>query len=376
MPWLHAMGAVPLTLHQLLRFPTEQGIEEVRGDQLQAKNCSMAAMKSTYSIREPEKAEIEDEDIEVLNDVGKEPTEKSEETLKKILVQDGDEERFFLLGSGLAEEEKKKLEAFLRANIEVFAWTAYEMPSIDLKVTCHKLNVDRSAKPIIQRARRPTLAHVEAVEKEVDRLLEARAIREVHYPTWLSNTVVVKKKNGKWRVCIDFTSLNKACPKDSFPLPKIDQLVDTTSGYGRMNFLDAYRGYHQIAMEPADEEKTAFITPKGLYCYRVMPFGLKNASATYQRLVTKMFKHLIGRTVEVYIDNMVVKTKEPEGHLTDLKAVFEILKTYRLRLNASKCAFGVGSGKFLRYLVTKKGIEASPDQIKAILELKSSTSAK
>ena len=114
-------------------------------------------------------------------------------------------------------------------------------------------------------------------------------------------------------------------------------------------------------MDPADEEKTAFITPKGLYCYKVMPFGLKNAGATYQRLVTKMFKHLIGRTVEVYIDDMVVKSKEPEGHLADLKAVFDILKTYRLRLNASKCAFGVGFGKFLEYLVTRRGIEASPD---------------
>lgn len=187
---------------------------------------------------------------------------------------------------------------------------------------------------------------------------------------------MVKKKNGKWRVYVDFTSLNKACPKDSFPLPKIDQLVDATSGHGRMSFQDAYKGYHQIAMYPPDEEKTAFITPKGLYCYRVMPFGLKNAKATYQRLVTKMFRHLIGKTVEVYIDDMVVKTQEPGGHLKDLKAVFDILRTYRLRLNASKCAFGVGSGKFLRYLVTRRGIEASLDQIKAILELKSPTSTK
>ena len=123
--------------------------------------------------------------------------------------------------------------------------------------------------------------------------------------------MVVKKKNGKWRVCVDFTSLNKACPKDSFPLPKIDQLVDATSGHGRMSFLDAYRRYHQIVMHPSDEEKTAFITPNGLYYYRVMPFGLKNARATYQRLVTKMFRHLIGGTVEVYIDDMVMKTKEP-----------------------------------------------------------------
>ena len=135
-----------------------------------------------------------------------------------------------------------------------------------------------------------------------------------------------------------------------------------------MSFLDAYRGYHQIAMYPPDEEKTAFITPKGLYCYRVMPFGLKNAGATYQRLVTKMFRHLISGTVEVYINDMVVKNKELVSHLADLKAVFDILKTYRLRLNASKCAFGVGFGKFLGYLVTRRGIEASLDQNKAILK--------
>lgn len=129
-------------------------------------------------------------------------------------------------------------------------------------------------------------------------------------------------------------------------------------------------------MYAPDEEKTAFITPKGLYCYKMMPFGLKNARATYQRLVTKMFRHLIGQTVEVYINDMVVKTREPKDHLEDLKTIFDILKTYRLRLNASKCAFEVGSSKFLGYLVTRRGIEASPGQIKAILELKSSTSTK
>ena len=143
------MGAVPSTLHQLLRFLTEHGLEEVRGNQLQAKNCSMAAMKSTCSIRELGNAEIEDEDVEVLEDVNKEPAEKSEEALKKILVQDGDEERFFLLSSGLAKEEEKELETFFRANMEVFAWTPYEMPGIDPEVTCHKLNVDRSVKPVV-----------------------------------------------------------------------------------------------------------------------------------------------------------------------------------------------------------------------------------
>ena len=126
--------------------------------------------------------------------------------------------------------------------------------------------------------------------EEVERLIAADAVRLVQYPTWLSNTVVVKKKNGKWRVCVDFTDLNKACPKDSFPLSRIDQLVDSASGHERMSFLDAFQGYHQIPMTLSNQEKTAFITPQGAYYYRVMLFGLENTGATYQRMVTTMFK--------------------------------------------------------------------------------------
>ena len=128
-----------------------------------------------------------------------------------------------------------------------------------------------------------------------------------------------------------------------------------------MSFLDAYRGYHQIPLYAADQDKTAFITPRGTYCYKVMPFGLKNAGATYQRLVTKMFQAQLGKTVEVYIDDMVVKSKRSQDHLTDLRQIFDILRQFQLKLNASKCAFGVGSGKFLGSLVTRRGIEANPD---------------
>ena len=205
--------------------------------------------------------------------------------------------------------------------------------------------------------------------EEVERLLASGAIREVQYPVWLSNTVVVKKKNGKWRVCIDFTDLNKACPKDPFPLPRIDQLVDSASRHARLSFLDAFQGYHQIPMNPADQEKTAFTTPRGTYCYRVMPFGLKNAVATYQRMVTKMFGHMIGKMVEVYIDDILVKSLREENHLADLLQVFDILREGNLHLNASKCKFCVGSGKFLGHVVSRRGIEANPDQIVALINL-------
>ena len=138
---------------------------------------------------------------------------------------------------------------------------------------------------------------------------EVGATKEVFFPEWLANTVVVKKKNGKWRVCVGFTDLNRACPKDPFPMSKIDQLVDATYGHQRMSFLDAFQGYHQIALTVKDQEKTAFISPYANYYYIVMPFGLKNARAIYQRMMTRMFRDKIRRTVEVYINDMVGKSK-------------------------------------------------------------------
>ena len=185
--------------------------------------------------------------------------------------------------------------------------------------------------------------------------------RKFFYPEWLVNTVVVKKKSGKWRVCIDFMDLNKACPKDPFLMPKIDQLVDATVGHPRMSFLDAFQGYHQIPLALDDQEKIAFVTPIGNYHYKVMPFGLKNAGSTYQRMMTKMFESQLGKNIEIYIDDMVVKSKMVSEHLGDLRAIFEILRKYKLRLNASKCSFGVGSGKFLGYMVTYRGNEVNPD---------------
>ena len=175
--------------------------------------------------------------------------------------------------------------------------------------------------------------------------------------------------SGEWRVCIDFIDLNKACPKDPFPLPRIDQLVDATVGHPRMRFLDAFQGYHQIPLALDDQEKTAFVTLIGNYHYKVMPFGLKNTGFTYQRMMTRMFEPQLGKSIEAYIDDMVLKSKVVSEHVGDLRNIFQILKKYKLCLNASKCSFGVGSSKFLGYMVTHKGIEINPDQIKAINSL-------
>ena len=168
----------------------------------------------------------------------------------------------------------------------------------------------------------------------------------MEYPEWLANVVLVKKENEKWRLCIDFTDVNRACPKDSFPLTRIDLIVDATAGHELLSFMDAFSGYNKINMDPDDQEKTSFVTGQGTYCYRVMPFGLKNTGATYQRLVNKMFKKQIGTSMEVYIDNMLVKSTTAELHIAHLTEAFQILKEYNMKSNPAKCAFGVSAGKF------------------------------
>ena len=164
------------------------------------------------------------------------------------------------------------------------------MPGIDTEVMEHRLVIDPKHRPTKEKIRGHAPERQKAIVEKVDKLLKTGFIREVNYPDWIFNVVLVKKANGKWRMCIDFKKLNKACPKDSYPLPRIDQLVDATSGHELLTFMDAFSGYNQIGMAPEDEEKTAFITNRGLYCYRVMPFGIKNTGTTYQRLVNKIFK--------------------------------------------------------------------------------------
>ena len=179
---------------------------------------------------------------------------------------------------------------------------------------------------------------------------------------------MVKKANRKWRMHIDFTNLNRACPKDNYPLSRINTLVDSTMRHQLLSFMDAFSGYNQIKLNKVDQEKTSFVTSQGLFCYKVMPFGLKNAGATYQRLMNRMFAHQIGRNVQVYVDDMLVKSIRENNHLSDLQETFDTLQLYNTKLNPNKCMFGVTARKFLGFMVSQRGIEVNLDKIRAILE--------
>ncbi|XP_074342244.1 uncharacterized protein LOC141679723 [Apium graveolens] len=171
-------------------------------------------------------------------------------------------------------------------------------------------------------------------------------------------------------MCVDYTSLNSACPKDSYPLPNIDQLIDATSGHVLLSFMDAFSGYNQVKMNPADIAKTTFITHRAVYAFVMIPFGLINAGETYQKMMNTIFKSQLGRNMESYVDDMISKSATIPDHIKDLRECFDNLRKYNMKLNPEKCAFVVPPGKFLGFLVSKRGIEANPEKIKAIMEMK------
>src|SRR6266540_4236730 len=219
-----------------------------------------------------------------------------------------------VLGGDLPAQTKEQLLQCLRRNVDIFAWSSEDIPGISKEIIEHHLNIDPWATPLKQHLRKASAKRQEVIKEEVAKLLKAGIIGEIDYITWLANPVLVMKKTGQWRMCIDFTRINRACPKDDFPLPRIDQLVDSTAGCELLSFLDAYSGYHQVQMARQDEVHASFVTHGGTYCYLRMTFGLKNAGTTFARLVQKSLGSQYGRNVEAYVDDIVVKSKKEEDH--------------------------------------------------------------
>ena len=316
-PSLNAIKAIPSAYHMIIKFPTIHGVGMVPRDQRVARECYTASMKQK-AVDNVSVGELDMRD-EVLT-----RPEPSEE-LETVSLDDYPEHLAYI-SSKLAKDLKSLLTQFLRQNRDVFDWKQADMGGIDPTVITHRLNTNPSFKPVKKKRRSFAQKRQKAINEEVGKLLQAEATREVEYSKWLANVVLVKKANGKWRLCIDFTDINKACPKDSFPLPRIDLIVDTTAGHELLSFMDAFSGYNQIGMDPDDQEKTSFVTAQGTYYYWVMPFGLKNAEATYQRLVNRMFQKQIGATMEVYIDDMLVKSTTAGLHIAHLSEAFQILR--------------------------------------------------
>ncbi|KAF8112115.1 hypothetical protein N665_0067s0034 [Sinapis alba] len=290
-PWIHVTKTIPSTYHQCIKFP---GNDDQK-DLLVAEIKTRMAIPHVNTVAEP---------IQNIYPF--------KEEILEVILDDNDTTK--------------------TDNISTFAWSASNMKGINPNITTHTLNVDMTFKSIRQKKRK-------AVDEEIKQLLGVQSINKEKYPELLANPVVVKKKYGKLR--------------NSFPLPHIDRLVDSTAVNELVTFMDVFSGYNQIMLDPNDREKTTFITDQGTYCYKVMSFSLKNASTTYQCLVNNMFAERLGITKEVNIEDMIVKSQNEFG----------------MKLNPTKCTFGVTSGEFLDYIVTQRGTEEYPKQIFAILDL-------
>jgi hypothetical protein len=311
---LNAFEAILHPAYLCMKIPLEQGPIAMHGSQEAARRAegSWTYSKAIHNIDEIEAYQQYKHEIEKA---------ASADQPKPMLLCEDIAEQKVLLGSQLSDEKEKTLLRFLFNNKDVFAWTTNDLCGVNRDIIEHSLNVDLSFRPRKQRLRKISDDKVEGVRNEVKRLLSVGVIREVTYLEWLANTVMVKKANGKWRMCIDFTDLNKACPKDEFPLPRIDSLVDAAATSELMSLLDCYSEYHQIWMKKEDEPKTSFIAPSGTYCYLRMPERLKNAGGSFSRMTANVLHSQIGINVLTYIDDIIVKSTKQENHVADLQDI-------------------------------------------------------
>jgi hypothetical protein len=295
----------------------------------------------------------------------------SADDLEEVDIGPGDRPRPTFISRNLSPEFRTKLIELLKEFRDCFAWEYYEMPGLSRLIVEHRLPIKPGVRPHQQPPRRCKADMLEPVKAEIKRLYDAGFIRPCRYAECVSSIVPVIKKNSKVRVCIDFRNLNKATLKDEYPIPVADQLVDASSGLKILSFMDGNAGYNQIFMAEEDIHKTAFRCPGaiGLFEWVVMTFGLKSAGATYQRAMNYIYHDLIGWLVEVYIDDVVVKSKEIKDHIVDLRKVFERTRKYGLKMNPTKCAFGVSAGQFLGFLVHERGIEVTQRSVNAIKKI-------
>ncbi|GJR90559.1 reverse transcriptase domain-containing protein [Tanacetum coccineum] len=319
-PGIRKIRVVPSTAHEMLKFPVEGGTVTLQSSRIIPMECAMMSGPSTQ------------------------PTATSQVPKEKINIAIHPEypEQTIAIGSTLTEKGRKELCSLLTQNLDIFAWKPADMTGVPRNIAEHRLNIREGYSLVRQKKRGQAPERNKAIQEEVEKLVDAGIMKEVHYHSWLSNPVMVKKHDGTWQMCVDFKDVNNAWPKYCYPLPEIDWKVQSLCGYSFKCFLDAYKGYHQIKMAKEDEEKTAFITSQGIFCYSKMPFGLKNAGSTYQRLVDKAFQRQIGRNLEI-----------------------------NMKLNPKKCTFGMQEGMFLGYKVSTNGLKACPDKADAVLSLPS-----
>jgi hypothetical protein len=349
----------------LMKIPTAGGVISEYGSQEEAwrveRNTSVHN-RQVHVIDEAEGSEVAPETVQKAEAQMRQLMKQAETELMKAV----DDTRTFplcadvpsrtvMIGTKVSKEEEDRLLQFLRHNQEVFARSKSDLTGVHHSVVEHALNTDPKVRPKLQRQRH----RARSAEAEVQKLLDAKIIIEVQFLVWVANVVMVPKKNGNMRMCIDFPELNKACPKDPYPLPRIDIIIDQATGCKMLSLLNCFSGYHQVWMRREDEAKTGLTTPFRIFCFIRMPEGLRNAGPTFNRMMKLILGSQLGRNDSAYIDDIVIVSKKETDHIADLTETFDNMRRNRLKLNPEKCIFGIRR-QLLGCMVSKWGIQANP----------------
>eukprot|EP00253_Pinus_taeda_P020748 PITA_20748 len=269
----------------------------------------------------------------------------------------------------LTDDQKQQLMKLLKENKEAFAWDYTDMKGISPELCTHRIYTKEGSRPVCQPQRRMNPNLREIVKEELQKWLNAGFIYPISDSEWVSPLVIVPKENGKWRVCVDYRALNKATQKDHFPLPFIDQVLDNLAGKKFFSFLDGFSGYNQIRIAPQDQDKTTFTSPWGTFAYRVLPFGLCNAPATFQRAVIGIFSDMINDSLEIFMDDFTPYGTTFEDALQNLEKVLKRCIEAHLALSTQKCHMMMNEGIVLGHFVSLLGIQVDPGKIQVILTL-------
>jgi hypothetical protein len=299
---------------------------------------------------------------------GKRPNKQADEALEFNIGTEIDP-RMIKIGKGTTEKERIEILALVREFKDTFAWNYDDLKAYRGDVIHHAIPLVEGAKPFRQKLRHINPKLASQIQKELQKMVDTGIITPIRYSSWMSNLVVVRKKNGDIRLCVDFRNLNQLSLKDNYLLPNMEHLLQRGTGAGMMSMLDGFSGYNQVFLKREDQLKTAFTTPWGTFMYLRMSFGLMNAGATFQRAMDFAFRDLIQKAIEIYQDDLTVVSKDRKDHLSHLRIVFKRCKKYGISLNPKKYVFGIDEGKLLGHVTSQGGVSIDPERVQSIKDV-------
>jgi hypothetical protein len=298
-----------------------------------------------------------------------ETTELFPKVSSKSIVVEIEPGKTLNINPDLSTAETRRLMKLLIEHKEAFSWDYMDMKGISSELCTHHIYIKEEFRPIFQPQRRMNPNLKEIVKEELQKLLNADFIYPISDSEWVSPLVIVPKKNGKWRVCVDYRALNKATQKDHFPLPFIDQVLDNLAGKKFFSFLDGFSGYNQIKIAPQDQDKTTFTSPWGTFSYKVLPFGLCNAPTTFQRAVIGIFSDMVNDCMEIFMDDFTPYGIDFDEALANLEKVLKRCIQSHLSLSTEKCHMMMSEGVVLGHFISYAGIQVDPAKIQVILDI-------